>query len=78
MDLIDRLPQMEDAALSVLQENALRLQQTGTAAQRNAASALMPALEAELAERRQAKLEAQKAKRASAKRAKAAASPAPA
>lgn len=68
MDLIERLPQMEDAALTVLQQNAERLQQTGTTAQKNAASALMPALEAELGERRQAKLEAQKLKRQATKR----------
>ena len=68
MDLIARLPQMEDAGLATLHQNAERLQQTGTPAQKNAAKALMPALEAELAGRREAKLEAAKLKRQAGKR----------
>lgn len=55
MDLISRLPSLEDSALAVLQENAVRLEQSGTAAQRSAAAALMPAIEAELEARRAAK-----------------------
>lgn len=55
MDLIARLPSMEDNALAVLHENAERLEQTGTSAQKTAAAALLPALEAELAARREAK-----------------------
>jgi hypothetical protein len=69
MDLAAKLPEMEDAALAVLRENAERLEQTGTSAQRAAAAALMPALEAELENRRAAKLAAAKAKRATSKRA---------
>ncbi|HSA82903.1 MAG TPA: hypothetical protein VLE23_18950 [Geminicoccaceae bacterium] len=65
---VAKLPAMEDAALSVLHENAERLGRTGTKAQQAAASALMPAIEAELATRRAAKLskaqEAAAAKRA--------------
>jgi hypothetical protein len=68
MDLAAKLPEMEDAALAVLRENAERLEQTGTSAQRAAAAALMPALEAELENRRAAKLAAAKAKRATTKR----------
>jgi hypothetical protein len=68
MDLAAKLPEMEDAALAVLRENAERLEQTGTSAQRAAAAALRPALEAELENRRAAKLAAAKAKRATTKR----------
>jgi hypothetical protein len=68
MDLAAKLPQMEDTALAVLRENAERLEQTGTSAQRAAAAALMPALEAELETRRAAKLAAAKTKRAATKR----------
>lgn len=55
MDLTARLPSMEDTALAVLHENAARLEQTGTSAQKSAAAALLPAIEAELATRREAK-----------------------
>lgn len=69
MDLAAKLPEMEDAALVVLRENAERLEQTGTSAQKAAATALMPALDAELEKRRAAKLEAARNKRAATKRA---------
>jgi hypothetical protein len=69
MDLAAKLPQMDDAALTVLRENAERLEQTGTSAQRAAAAALMPALDAELESRRAAKQAAAKTKRAATKRA---------
>jgi hypothetical protein len=68
MDLAAKLPQMEDAALAVLRENAERLEQTGTSAQKAAAAALMPALDAEMESRRAAKLAAAKSKRAATKR----------
>jgi hypothetical protein len=55
MDLITRLPSLEDNALAVLHENAERLEQTGTSAQKTAAAALLPAIEAELAARRETK-----------------------
>ena len=55
MDLTARLPSMEDAALTVLRENAARLEHSGTSAQKSAAAALLPAIEAELATRREAK-----------------------
>ena len=51
-----KLPEMEDAALAVLHENAERLERSGTKSQQAAATALMPAIEAELATRRAAKL----------------------
>jgi hypothetical protein len=64
-----KLPAMEDAALGILHENAERLERTGTKSQQAAAAALMPAIEAELATRRAAKLnhakEVAAAKRAS-------------
>jgi hypothetical protein len=69
MDLAAKLPQMDDAALAVLRENAIRLEQSGTSAQKAAAAALRPALEAELASRRAAKLAAVKSRRAATKRA---------
>lgn len=63
-----KLPALEDNALGVLHQNAERLERTGTKAQQAAAAALMPAIEAELAARRAAKLsqakEAAAAKRA--------------
>jgi hypothetical protein len=64
MDLIAKLPGMEDAALASLHNNAERLEQSGTKAQKSAAAALLPALETELANRRAAKLAASTAKRA--------------
>jgi hypothetical protein len=70
MSLMDatKLPTLEDTALSVLHDNAERLGRSGTKMQQAAAAALMPAIEAELATRRAAKLshakEAAAAKRA--------------
>jgi hypothetical protein len=64
MDLVAKLPAMEAAALAVLHENAERLKLSGTAAQRSAATALLPAIEIELANRQAAKLAAAAAKRA--------------
>ena len=69
MDLAAKLPEMEDSALANLRDNAGRLEQTGTSAQKAAAAALMPAREAELEKRRAAKLEAARTKRAATKRA---------
>ena len=66
MDLVAKLPSMDEAALTVLQENALRLERTGTKAQKSAAAALLPALDDELAGRRAAKAAASTAKRAAA------------
>lgn len=70
MDLTAKLPGMDEAALSVLRANAERLQRTGTKAQKAAAEALMPALEAEISARRAAKLSLAKeaAKRRTTKR----------
>jgi hypothetical protein len=68
MDLVAKLPSMEDAALAVLHENAERLEQSGTKAQKSAAAALLPALETELANRRAARLAAAPAKRTPSRR----------
>ncbi len=69
MDVIAKLPQMEDKALGVLGENAKRLEQTGTPAQKVAAADLIPAIEAELSARRDAKLaKAREARQAPGKR----------
>lgn len=68
MDLVAKIPALEDAALAALQSNAERLEQTGTSAQKAAASAIMPAIEAELSARRAAKL-SQARKAAEARRA---------
>ena len=54
MDMVEKLPAMPDDALNNLRANAVRLEQTGSAAQRAAASALLPAIEAELSARRAA------------------------
>lgn len=67
MDLVAKLPAMEDAALTVLHQNAQRLEHTGTKTQKSAAAALLPAIESELATRRAAKLEAARTKRAATK-----------
>lgn len=68
MNLVAKLPSLEDVGLAALHENAERLEQTGTPAQKSAASALLPAIEAELQARRAAKLARQAAARKGAKR----------
>lgn len=79
MTLIDRLPGMPDADLGNLHANALRLGETGSAAQRASAEKLLPALEAELEQRKVAKrqrlADAGKARAKSRKAAAAAAQP---
>jgi hypothetical protein len=74
MDLVARLPSLEDTALAVLHQNAERLEQSGTSAQKSAAAALLPAIEAELAARREARrveLAARRAAKAPASKARA-------
>jgi hypothetical protein len=79
MDLIAKLPSMEAAQLAVLRDNATRLAQKGTRPQRAAASDLLPAIEAELAQRGAAKAaelkEAREARQQAAKSSKAGAAP---
>ena len=56
MDILAKVPTMPDDALGNLHANAERLRRAGSQAQRSEAAALLPALEAELAARRAAKL----------------------
>lgn len=49
--MIARLPAMSDADLATLHANASRLKESGTTAQRNAATAMLPAIEEERAKR---------------------------
>jgi hypothetical protein len=61
MDMITKLPEMSDDALSNLRTNAKRLQETGSPHQRSDAAALLPAVEAEIGARRLAKAKAARA-----------------
>ena len=61
MDMIAKLPEMTDDALSNLRSNAKRLQQTGSQNQRSDAALLLPAVEAEIGARRLAKAKAARA-----------------
>lgn len=56
MDMVEKLPGMAEDALAVLGANAERLAQTGTPKQRQAATALLPAIQAEIASRHARKL----------------------
>ena len=58
MDLLTKLPEMSDDALANLRTNAKRLQHSGTPTQQSDAAALLPAVEAEIAARRLAKVKA--------------------
>jgi hypothetical protein len=58
MDMITKLPEMSDDALTNLRTNARRLEQSGNPGQRSDAAALLPAVEAEIAARRLAKVQA--------------------
>jgi hypothetical protein len=57
MDVLGRLPALADYALSNLHANAERLERAGSPAQRALAADLLPAIKAELAGRRAAKLQ---------------------
>lgn len=57
MDILAKIPTLPDHALAILHANAERLQRAGSPARRTEAAALLPALAAELAARRAAKLE---------------------
>lgn len=71
MQIVAKLPHLDDASLTVLHGNAERLARVGTKTQQANATAVMPAIEAELAARREAKViktkEAAEARRAAAK-----------
>jgi hypothetical protein len=63
VSLLEKLPTMPDDGLKTLQTNAQRLEQNGSATQRASATAILPAIEAELASRRDAKRAAASAAR---------------
>ncbi|MGH6985324.1 MAG: hypothetical protein ACRED9_00590 [Caulobacteraceae bacterium] len=67
MSLIDKIPQMDDASLKNLLDNARRLGASGSQAQQTQAAELLPAIEEAVAERRSKKL-AQAAERRSQKK----------
>ena len=57
MNMVEKIPGMADDALKTLHANAVRLGEAGTAQQRASATALLPAIEAELSARKVAKQE---------------------
>ena len=57
MSVLEMIPTMADDALGNLRANAARLERAGPSAQRAQAAQLLPVIQAELASRRQAKLE---------------------
>jgi len=61
MEILAKLPSMDDASLSVLHGNAERLQRSGSKAQQASATAALPAIEAEIETRREAKANQTKA-----------------
>lgn len=63
MDMLAKLPTMEDADLKVLYGNAERLEKSGAKAQRAAATTLLPAIRAEMEQRQVAKDSARAAQR---------------
>jgi hypothetical protein len=66
MNLIEKLPDMTDEGVTNLLANAKRLEQTGTPQQQAACAEALPAIEAEAARRKEAKLEMQAERRAAA------------
>ncbi len=68
MSLIEKIPSMNDVALSNLLANARHLATAGGPKQQADAAELLPALEAAMAERKAAKAEAAAAKRAATKK----------
>lgn len=70
MSMRERLPDLTDAHLTALRNNAERLSQSGTSKQQQDATELLPAIMAEQAMRRQRKLDAPPTPRAKTPRAK--------
>jgi hypothetical protein len=68
MSLIDKIPQLDDAQLKNLLENAKRLGTSGSVKQQADAAELLPALEAAVAARKAIKLEAAAEKRSASKK----------
>lgn len=61
-DMMSSIPEMDDAALKNLHDNAERLAREGDGKRKAAAEAMLPALEAELSARADAKAAARVAK----------------
>lgn len=64
MSLLEKIPTLSDEDVVNLLANARRLKETGDEKQRAAAAELLPTLEAEAEERRQARLQRAQARRA--------------
>jgi hypothetical protein len=73
MTLLERIPTLSDEEVINLLANARRLSERGDDKQQAAAAELLPALENEAEQRRQARLDRAKAKRAAARKPKVAA-----
>ena len=69
MSLLDKIPTLDDVALKNLLDNARRLETSGSERQKMDADELLPVLEATMAERRSAELEAAAEKRATTRKA---------
>ena len=69
MSLLDRIPTLSDEEVVNLLANAQRLSEQGDDKQKAAAAEILPALEAEAEQRREARLERAKAKRAATRKA---------
>lgn len=63
MSILDKIPEMDDAALTNLRANALRLEERGSKSQQKAAQEILPALTEELEIRHKAAQAASLAKR---------------
>ena len=73
MTLLERIPTLSDEEVINLLANARRLKDSGDEKQQAAAAEVLPALEDEAEQRKQARLERAKAKRAASRRPKKAA-----
>ena len=69
MSLLDRIPTLSDEEVVNLLANAQRLSEHGDEKQQAAAAEILPTLEAEAAQRREARLESAKLKRAATRKA---------
>ncbi|RAK65612.1 hypothetical protein DJ019_11685 [Phenylobacterium kunshanense] len=69
MSLLERIPTLSDEEVVNLLANARRLSEAGGDKQKAAAAELLPALEAEAEQRREARMERAKEKRAATRKA---------
>ena len=68
MNLLERIPGLSDEEVVNLLANARRLSEQGDDKQKAAAAEILPSLETEAEQRRQARLERTKAKRAASRK----------